>query len=370
MQPEKLPTRYRLTVTLFLLLSFTVINPFHAQEALKITGSGASFPAPLIAAMATHYQNTNSGVSIAYSSIGSGAGKRQFMGQEVMFATTEAYLPVESMSEVKERTGGQAFHLPITLADVVVTYNIPGVETGVIFNGEVLANIFLGKITNWSDASIKALNPGIQLPNLAITVIYRSDASGTTNLFTNFLNAVSPEWAQLAGRGTLVTFPVGHGARGNEGVAAMVVQTEGSIGYNSFAFATLNNMSYGWLMNQAGNTIEPSFRATTEAANIQLPDDMRVLFTNTPAPEGYPIAGFTWALVYENLEHNKAVTSREAAVQLINFLAWAITDGQNLSEMLGYARLPEVLVQKNLETLRQLKWNGEPLGKQLIATRQ
>jgi phosphate transport system substrate-binding protein len=317
--------------------------------------------------MADHYKtHTNNSVTVTYHSIGSGGGIRQFIDQEVMFGMSEAYLPDEKMVEVESRTGGKAFNMPITLADVVPTYNIPGISSGVIFNGQVLADIYLGTITNWNDERIKSLNPEIQFPNLEISVIYRTDGSGTTNILTNYLNSVSAEWAKLVGKGTLVKWPVGKGAKGNEGVADLVIGTEGSIGYNSFAFALLNNMGYGSIINLSGITIEPSLAATTEAANIELPADTRVIFTNTTAINGYPIAGFTWVLVYENLNQNKAISNIDEARELIHFLVWMITKGQDLSEMLGYARLPQTALLRNIEMIKQLKWEGKPIGLEIV----
>lgn len=357
-----------LGLVMFCFVQGTATAQVHGQTIL--VGSGASFPAPLVREMAAHYSTyTSSRVTVEYSSIGSGAGIRQFLGQEVMFGMTEAFLPDDAMAAVEARTGGKAFNMPFTLADVVPTYNIPGVKSGVVLSGEVLAQIFMGSITSWSDGRIKRLNPTLPLPNLGITVIHRSDASGTTNILTNFLSSVSADWEENVGKGTLVNWLTGRPAMGNEGVAQLVMETPGSIGYNSFAHALLNGMSYGSVINKAGNAIEPSLAATTEAANIDLPPDTRILFTNTTAQKGYPIAGFTWMLVYQNLDRNKAIQSREEAVEVINFLVWAITQGQELSEMLGYARIPRVAVKRNFEMIGQLMWKGEPIGRMVIENR-
>ncbi|TCO10834.1 phosphate ABC transporter substrate-binding protein PstS [Natronoflexus pectinivorans] len=334
---------------------------------VDVLGAGASFPAPLVTAMADEYrQATANRVTINYQSIGSGGGIRQFVEQTIMFGMSEAFLSDEVMTNVESSTGGRAFNMPITLADVVATYNLPGISKGLIFNSEVLVEIYLGKITRWNDAKIKALNPDQNLPNLPITVVHRSDGSGTTNIWTSYFSRVSDEWRDRVGMGTSVNWPVGVGGNGNEGVAGAVQNTPGAIGYNSLSYALLNNMSYGYVINAAGNVIPPSFAATTEAANIELPADTRILFTNTPAPQGYPIAGFAWMLVYENLDKNNAIANESEAVELIEFLIWAITDGQELSEGLGYARLPQAAIDRNFEMIKQLKWNGEKIGEKVL----
>ncbi|MEX0780837.1 MAG: phosphate ABC transporter substrate-binding protein PstS [Balneolales bacterium] len=338
-----------------------------SQESIDILGAGATFPAPLITDMADVYRNKTEGrITVNYQSIGSGGGIRQFIEQTVMFGMSEAYLSDEVMANIEERTGGRAFNMPITLADVVPTYNLPGIEKGIVFDGDLLVDIFLGNISNWNDPKIADLNPDLDLPRLPITVVHRSDGSGTTNVWTSFLARVSDEWAEQIGFATSVNWPAGVGGNGNEGVAGVVQNTPGSIGYNSLSYALMNNMSYGYLINSSGNIIEPSFEATSEAANIELPEDTRILFTNTPAEYGYPVAGFAWMLVYENLDQNKAIDSRDSAEELIEFLIWSITEGQELSEDIGYARLPETAVEKNYAMITQLKWNGEEIGKEVL----
>lgn len=332
-----------------------------------IIGAGASFPAPLITAMADEYRTyTDKKVTVNYQSIGSGGGVRQFVEQTIMFAMSEAYLEDEVLESIETSTGGKAFNIPITLADVVPIYNIPGVDKGLVFNSDVLAGIFLGRIIRWDNPEIKELNPDVDLGPLPITVVHRSDGSGTTNLWTSYLTQVSDEWKDLVGSGTSVRWPVGVGGSGNEGVAGAVMNSPGAIGYTSLSYALLNNMSYGYLVNSSGNVIEPGFESTTEAANIEIPEDTRVLFTNTSSPRGYPVAGFTWILVHENLDKNKAVKSREEAVELIRFLVWAITEGQELAEPLGYARLPETVVKRDIGMIARIKWMGEDIGQQVL----
>lgn len=334
---------------------------------IDILGAGATFPAPLITDMAdTYRRNTDNQVTVNYQSIGSGGGIRQFIEQTIMFGMSEAFLSDEVMSEIERSTGGRAFNIPITLADVVPTYNLPGIDKGIVFNGELLVEIFLGNITTWNDPKIAQLNPVLELPRMPITVIHRSDGSGTTNVWTSYLTRVSDEWASKVGYATSVNWPTGVGGNGNEGVAGVVRNTPGAIGYNSLSYAILNNISYGSVINSSGNVIEPSYEATSEAANIDLPEDTRILFTNTPAEYGYPIAGFAWMLVYEHLDRNEAINNREMAEELIRFLLWSITDGQELSEDIGYARLPEAAVEKNINMISQLKWEGEAIGQEIL----
>lgn len=334
---------------------------------IDILGAGATFPAPLITAMADDYRTlTDNRITVNYQSIGSGGGIRQFIEQTVMFGMSEAFLSDDVMNDIESNTGGRAFNMPITLADVVPTYNLPGLEENLVFDGDLLVEIFLGRVTQWNDPQIAALNPGRELPPLPITVVHRSDGSGTTNVWTSFLTRVSQEWEEQVGFATSVNWPTGIGGNGNEGVAGVVQNTPGSIGYNSLSYALLNNMSYGSVMNSSGNVIEPSYAATTEAANIELPEDTRILFTNTPAENGYPIAGFAWMLIYENLDENNAIESRTEAIELVRFLVWAITEGQELSETLGFARLPEAAVTRNIEMIRQLAWQGELIGLEIL----
>ncbi len=338
-----------------------------SADRINILGAGATFPAPLITAMADEYRDlTNRRVTVNYQSIGSGGGIRQFLEETVMFGMSEAFLSDDVIADIESETGGRAFNMPITLADVVPTYNLPGIDERLVFSGEVLVDIYLGEITEWNDPQIAELNPDVDLPDRTITVVHRSDGSGTTNVWTSYLSRVSDEWRDRVGFSTSVNWPTGIGGNGNEGVAGAVLNTPGAIGYNSLSYAILNDMSYGAVINSSGNVIEPSYEATTEAANIDLPDDTRVLFTNTPAENGYPIAGFAWMLVYENLDQNNAIDNRSEAVELVEFLIWSITDGQELSEPLGFARIPDAALEKNIEMIRQLKWNGEEIGVELL----
>jgi len=333
-------------------------------QRVDILGAGATFPAPLVTAMADQYRTETGGrITVNYQSIGSGGGIRQFREQTVMFGMTEAFLSDEVMDDIKSSTGGTAFNIPITLADVVPTFNLPGVGKGLVLDGETLVDLFLGKITRWNDPKIVALNPDVRLPGLPVTIVHRSDGSGTTNVWTSYLTRVSPEWAQRVGYATSVNWPTGVGGNGNEGVAGVVMNTPGALGYNSLSYAILSDISFAYV---SGNVIEPSYAATTAAANIDLPVDTRVLFTNTPAPDGYPAAGFAWMLVYEQLDQNKAISNQQQAEELVRFLVWAVTQGQELSESLGYARLPQAAVDRSFDMIKQIKWHKENLGAKVL----
>jgi len=336
-------------------------------QSYELLGAGASFPAPLMTAWADLYRDVTKGaITVNYQSIGSGGGVRQFMEQTIMFGASEASLNDANMELAKTNTGGVAYNLPITLGDVVLTYNVPGVETGLVFNAETIAGAFLGEITRWNDPKIAALNPGVNLPNLPISIAHRADGSGTTAIFTDYLTKVSPSWAEKIGFGSSVNWPVGTGGNGNEGVAGIVSSTPGALGYNSLVYAVLNDISYGSVVNNSGNTITPSLEATSLAAAVNIPMDGRVSLTDSDAPQGYPIAGFCWALVYENLDQNAAITSKEEAEQVAKFLYWVVTEGQKTNESLSFARLPDDAQAIAERMISTLKYEGAPVGQQVI----
>ena len=335
---------------------------------VELLGAGASFPAPLITAWADEYRDiTNGRVTINYQSIGSGGGVRQFMEQTIMFGATEAHLTDDNSRLAQQNTGGVAFNMPITLGDVVVTYNVPGVETGLVFDADTIAAAFLGEIRNWNDPRIAALNPGVRLPNLPIQIAHRSDGSGTTNIFTHYLSRVSRTWADQIGFGSSVNWPVGTGGNGNEGVSGIVQSTPGALGYVQLSYAVLNDLTLGYTRNSSGNVIQPSFEATSLAAAVPMPADGRIMITNTDAAQGYPIAGFAWALVYENLDRNQAITTRAQAEELTRFLYWIVTDGQDLNEPLSYARLPDDAQEVAVNMISSLKFQGSSIGQEVIA---
>ncbi len=338
-----------------------------SAQGVDLTGAGASFPAPLIATWADLYRDVTDGrVLVNYQSIGSGGGISNFIEQTIHFGATEAFLSDEQLTRAEEATGGAAYNLPVTLADVVVTYNVPGVETGLVLRGDVLARILLGEILRWNDEAIIELNPDVSLPPLPINVVHRADGSGTTNIFTSYLSAVSDRWADQVGAGTAVEWPSGVGAAGNEGVAGLIANTPGTIGYNSLVYASLNDLSYSYMINSSGNLIEPSLASTSAAGDVELPEDTRVLIVDTAHPDGYPISGFAWALFYENADQNDAFNSRAEAEEAVRFLVWAVTEGQEFSESLAFARLPDAAVESNLSRLAQVKWEGDNIGQAIV----
>lgn len=347
------------------LLSVTAVA---GAQNVDLIGAGASFPAPLITAMADDYRDLTAGrVRVNYQSIGSGGGIRQFLEQTIQFGATESFLNSEQLQEAAARGGGIAFNMPITIGDVVAVYNLPGVGSGLVFDGATLAEVFMGAITSWSDPRIAALNPDVDLPDLPITVVYRSDSSGSTNIWTSYLGKSSPAWNERVGAGNSVSWPTGIGGRGNEGVSGVVQNTPGTIGYSSLAYAAISDISYAWLVNKSGNVIAPSLAATSAAADVEIAADTRLLITDTDAPDGYPAAGFSWVLLYENLDASNAIRSRAEAEELVRFLLWTITDGQELSELLSFSRIPDAVLELNLAMLRQVKWQGAGIGREIVS---
>lgn len=343
---------------------FLVSQAFPSHN-VNLLAAGASFPAPLIMAMADEYRDlTDGAVTINYQSIGSSSGVRQFLTETVALAATEAFLSDAQLADFP--AGNRVFHLPLVVGDVVVAYNVPGVPSGLVLDGVVLAGIYAGEITHWNDPRIAALNDGVVLPDLGITVVHRSDGSGSTNIFTSFLAEASAAWRTDVGVGTAVDWPTGLGAQGNEGVAGVVQNTPGAIGYTSLAYARLSDMDYASLVNAAGNVIPPSFAATSAAAAVDLPDDNRVMIANTPAADGYPLAGFSWFIVHEQLDATRAISSQDEAVALVEFLLWAVTDGQAFAETLHFAPIPPPVQEANIALLAELTWNGEPIGADVV----
>lgn len=358
----------RILILIMFLITVAVSGYSQAGKKYSIIGAGASFPAPLITAWADEYRKVTKGaVTVNYQSIGSGGGIRQFLEQTIMFGATEASLKNDQMADARKKTGGIAYNLPVTLGDVVLTYNVPGVSKGLVFNSTIIAEAFLGKITKWNDPKIAKLNPGVKLPNLPIQIAHRSDGSGTTAIFTDYLSKTSKEWKSKVGQGTSVNWPVGSGGKGNEGVAGIVSSTPGALGYNSLVYAVLNNISYGYVVNRSNKTIAPSLEATSLSAAVKIPKDGRVSLTNTPAKDGYPITGFAWVLVYENLDKNAAITSEDDARELVKFLYWAVTEGQNYSEKLSFSKLPKDAQKIAEQMLSTLKYNKKAIGKEVIA---
>ncbi len=320
-----------------------------AAKLLLINGAGATFPYPLYSKWFYEYTKVDSSVNFNYQSIGSGGGIRQITAQTVDFGASDGALTDKQLKDAP----GELLHIPMTAGAVVVTYNLPQVAQHLKFSPEVVAGIFLGKITQWNDPKIAADNSGASLPNENIIVVHRSDGSGTTNIFTDYLCSVSQTWNDKVGKGTSVEWPVGLGGKGNEGVAGLVKQTEGALGYVELAYAEKNGLPYADIKNKSGNFIAPSIESTTEAVNGKIntmPSDFRVSLVNPDGEDAYPIAGFTWILVY------KQQTNNVKGEKVVEFLRWAVTEGQKYSEDLLYAPLPKSMVGKILGRLDEITY--------------
>jgi phosphate transport system substrate-binding protein len=319
-----------------------------AQQMVQINGAGATFPFPIYSKWFDEYHKTNQNVQINYQSIGSGGGIRQITNQTVFFGATDGPMTNEQL----QAAPGKILHLPTVLGAVVPVYNIPNVRQELKFSGPVLADIYLGKITKWNDPAIAKLNADVSLPASDITVVHRSDGSGTTYIWVDFLSKTSPEFKTKVGVATSVNWPTGVGGKGNEGVAGLVTQTPGSIGYVELIFALQNKTSYGAVQNMAGEFVKASVEAVTAAAAVaakQMPADFRVSITNAPGGGVYPISSFTWLLLYENPKN------KNQSKVMVDFMKWALADGQKFASGLGYAPLPPEVVKLELAALDHVK---------------
>ena len=320
-----------------------------AAAQVKLTGAGATFPNIIYQDWILTYNKAHPEVQVNYQSIGSGGGIRQFSEGTVDFGGTDAPMTDSAIAAIQ----GNVLHVPTVLGAIVLTYNLPGVTQQLKFTPEAIADIFLGKLTKWNDPRLASANPGVSLPATDIVVVHRSDGSGTTYGFTDYLNKVSPEWSQKVGKGTSVNWPVGLGGKGNEGVAATVNQTPGGIGYVELGYATSNKMAFGQVRNSAGKTVAPTLEAVTAAAAGALTKlgpttDFRVSLTNPDGADAYPIATMTWLLLHKNY------TDAAKAKALVEFVWWAETDGQSRAPALGYAPLPTQLrpwIEARLKTI-------------------
>ena len=329
-------------IALFLCLALAL--PAFAQSTLN--GAGATFPYPIYSKWFSEYHKAHSDVQVNYQSIGSGGGIRQVLAGTVDFGASDGPMTDEQLGQAKVKI----LHVPTVLGAVVPAYNIPGVSGEVKFTPEALAGIFLGKITTWNDKALTAANPGVNFPNQAIVVIHRSDGSGTSYIFTDYLSKVSADWKNGPGKGTSVKWPVGLGGKGNEGVAGMIRQMEGSIGYVELIYALQNKITYGSMKNPAGEFVKASLESvTTAAASVKsMPADFRVSITNAPGKGAYPISSFTWLLIpTKSQDPNKG----KILTDLVN---WCETDGQKLAADLSYAPLPDTVVAKVKEAIKQV----------------
>lgn len=321
-----------------------------ASAETNLNGAGATFPNPIYSKWFSEYHKQHPDVHINYQSIGSGGGIKQLQSRTVDFGASDGPMTDEQLSQ----TQFKIFHIPTVLGSVVPTYNIPGVNAELKFSGDVLADIYLGKITKWNDPRLAKDNPGLKFPDTDIVVVHRSDGSGTTYIFTDYLSKVSPEWAQKVKKGTSVNWPVGLGGKGNEGVAGMVKQTEGSIGYVELIYALSNKMPYGSVKNAAGKFVKASLETTTAAAASmkEMPDDFRVSITNAPGANAYPIASFTWLLVPAEWKDANKQTA------FVAFLNWMVDQGQSMASSLDYAPLPKNVAQKVKARIKEIKAEG------------
>jgi phosphate transport system substrate-binding protein len=316
----------------------------------ELAGAGATFPYPLYSKMFDTYDGV-AGVRVNYNSIGSGGGIKALTDKTVDFGASDAFLSDQEESAM----GAPVLHIPTCVGAVVLSYNLDG-NPALKLDAGVTANIFLGKVIRWNDPSIAALNAGLSLPDLAITVVHRSDGSGTTSIFTSYLAAVSPSWKSTVGVGKSVSWPTGVGGKGNDGVAGMISQTKGGIGYVELVYAEQSKMPFASLKNAFGTFVTPSLASSAAAAAVSLPDDLRVVIVNSPAADAYPISAFTWILVYK--EQNYTSRTLEQAKALKKLLTWMLTDGQAINEGLSYAKLPAAAVTKALALVNSMTYGG------------
>jgi phosphate transport system substrate-binding protein len=319
---------------------------------MLINGAGATFPYPIYSKWFNEYAKLHPNIQINYQSIGSGGGIRQVTEGTVDFGATDGPMNDQQLRDFQSKRGTQVLHFPTVLGAVVVTYNIPGVTASLNLTPEAIADIYLGKITKWNDAAIKANNPKVNLPSSDIVVVHRSDGSGTSYCWTDFLSKVSPEWQSKVGKGTSVNWPVGLGGKGNEGVSGQVKQTTGSIGYVELIYAIQNKLPYANVKNAAGRFVKPGLASTTAAAAgaaKSMPADFRVSITNAPGKDTYPVSTFTWLLIPETMQDKAKLNA------IKDFMHWMLTSGQNMTEALSYARLPKEVVAQEEQALAKLK---------------
>jgi phosphate transport system substrate-binding protein len=326
-----------------------------ARAQLQLNGAGATFPYPIYSKWFSMYQQVDASTRFNYQSIGSGGGIKQITEQTVDFGASDGPMSDEQLSAAP----GHILHFPTVMGAVVLTYNAEGIQSGLKLTPEAVAGIFRGKITKWNDPALAAANPEVSLPPRDIIVVHRSDGSGTSFIFTDYLSKVSREWNNQVGKGTSVSWPLGLGGKGNEGVTGLVKQTPFSIGYVELIYALSNELPYADVKNAAGSFVKPSLESVTAAAAAfaqSMPDDFRISITNAPGANAYPIAGMTWLLVYEKQKHV------EKGKKLVQFLDWMMRDGQKNAAALGYAPLPDAVIAKEQQALgRVTTEDGKPL---------
>jgi len=348
-----------------LLSTSTILSgAVYAQNTITINGAGATFPFPLIDTWRVDYQKVHPEVNINYQSIGSGGGVKQFTEKTVDFGATDAPL---TQNESQKASG--AVHIPETIGSVVAAYNIPSVpDKGLKLSGEVLADIFLGKITKWNDPKIQSLNKDKTLPGDDIVVVHRSDGSGTTFVWTDYLSSASPAWKEQLGKGKSVEWPVGIGAPGNEGVANAIKGTPNTIGYIELSYALTTNTPFAFIQNKQGAFVEATLASTMAAVQTyvsSLPKGdgiwTNVSLVNAPGADSYPIASFSYLLLYKDLSTDPKLDQAKAKA-VVDFISWAITDGQKTAEGLNYVPLPDGVVKIDQDTLKSLTFKGQPIS--------
>jgi phosphate transport system substrate-binding protein len=316
-----------------------------ASAQMMINGAGATFPYPIYSKWFDEYTKVDPSVRFNYQSIGSGGGQKQIMAQTVDFGASDGPMSDENLAKAP----GKLLHIPTVAGAVVISYNLPG-NPALTFDGDTIADMYLGKIKKWNDPKIAALNPGVKLPDNDVVVVHRSDGSGTTFIFTDYLSKVSPEWKQKVGNNTSVKWPTGLGAKGNEGVSGQVKQVPGAIGYVELIYALQNKMDFAQLKNAAGKVVKPSLESVTAAlSTAEIPDDFRFSMTNAPGPDAYPISGATWLLVYQQQK------DPSKGKKLIEFLKWAMSKGEGMAKALDYAPLPDSVQQRVLKRIDEIK---------------
>jgi phosphate transport system substrate-binding protein len=333
----------KVVLTILAVCLLVSLSPAQTQ----LNGAGATFPYVIYSKWFDVYSHEH-GIHFNYQSIGSGGGIKQVTEGTVDFGASDAFLSEKQMQEIKQKQGTDVLHFPTVMGAVVVTYNLPAAGKDLRLTPEVLSGIYLGEITKWNDRRIESINQGKSLPDEAILVAHRSDGSGTTNIFTNYLSKVSRTWKDKVGQGTSVNWPVGLGGKGNEGVAGIVKQTEGSLGYVELAYAVKNGLPYASLKNKAGYYVEPTFDAVSAAAAgaaRNMPKDMRVMLTDADGKNSYPICGFTWLLIYKNMK------DKSKAKEITKFLNWAFTKGQSYAKDLYYAPLPPTVQKMDVKQI-------------------
>lgn len=342
------------TVSLLMIAAVGVQTRVSAQDDKTILGAGSSFINPLFSKIFADY-NQKTGIQVNYQSIGSGGGILQLTNKTVDFGASDGPLNDEQTAKI----GVPVLHIPQASGAVVIMYNLPGTANNINLTPDIIANIYLGNIKIWNDPKITSINKGVSIPALPILVAHRSDGSGTTAIFTNYLSKVSPDWKAKVGTGGSVNWPAGLGGKGSEGVAGLVKQTPGAIGYVELIYALQNKLDFAKIQNKKGKFIMPSIASVTAAGNVKLPDDSKIFITDTDAPDGYPIAGFTWVIIYKEQNYNGRSQARAQA--LLKLLWWNIHEGQQFAQPLNYSPLSKEAVKVAEKILKSATYNGKSI---------